>query len=106
MSKAGERLLKAAQEALAIAKGELPAANTFIPADIDVRSIRQKTKLSQEDFAAVFGFGVAQVRQWEQHRCRPQGGVRAYLILIDSRPEEMIRLVEQVAQTRGVDRAA
>ena len=106
MSKAGERLLGAAREALAIAKGEQPAAKTFIPADIDVRAIRHKTRLSQEDFAAVFGFGVAQVRQWEQHRCRPQGGVRAYLILIDSRPEEMKAMVEQVARTRAAKEAA
>lgn len=98
MTKAGERLLGAAREALAIAKGEASAANTFIPADINVRDIRHATKLTQEDFAAVFGFTVQQIKDWEQHRSRPIGGVRAYLMLIGSRPEEMFDLIQEVRQ--------
>jgi len=98
MSKSGERLLNAAREALAIAKGEAQAAKTFIPADIKVREIRHATKLTQEEFAASFGFTVQQIRDWEQQRSRPLGGVRAYLMLIGSRPEEMRHLVEAVRE--------
>lgn len=105
MSKAGERLIGAAREALAIARGEIEPAGTFIPADIDVRAIRHKTKLSQEDFAAVFGFSVSQIRQWEQHRCRPLGGVRAYLMLIDSRPEDLVRMLRDMAAKKSADAA-
>ncbi len=98
MTKAGERLIGAAREALAIAKGEAKAANTFIPADINVRDIRHATKLTQEDFSAAFGFTVQQIKDWEQQRSRPIGGVRAYLMLIGSRPEEMLGLIEAVRQ--------
>ena len=98
MTKAGERLIKAAKEALTIAKGEAKAANTFIPADINVRDIRHTTRLTQEDFAAAFGFTVQQIRDWEQQRSRPIGGVRAYLMLIGSRPDEMLGLIQAVRQ--------
>ena len=75
-------------------------ARQFIPADIDVRAIRATTQLSQEDFAAVFGFTVTQIRDWEQHRARPLGGVRAYLMLIKKHPGEMLRLLREM-QSEG-----
>lgn len=101
MSKAGERLLGAAREALAVAKGEKEAHRIFIPADIDVRAIRQETKLSQEDFAATFGFTVSQIRDWEQHRARPIGGVRAYLMLIKTHPRQMLAMLAEMRTSKG-----
>lgn len=106
MSKAGERLLGAAREALAIAKGEKEPLRIFIPADIDVRAIRHSTKLSQDDFAAAFGFTVAQIRDWEQHRARPLGGVRAYLMLIKTHPEQMRNLLAEMRASRRETEAA
>ena len=100
MSKAGERLLGAAREALAIAKGDAKAPNIFVPADIDVRAIRHTSKLSQEDFAAAFGFSVAQIKDWEQHRSRPLGGVRAYLMLIKTHPEQMLAMLAELRAAR------
>ncbi|WBU53330.1 DNA-binding transcriptional regulator [Paracoccus sp. SCSIO 75233] len=105
MTKAGERLIGAAREALAIARNEAAPAGSFIPADIDVRAIRNKTKLSQEDFAAVFGFSVFQIRQWEQHRSRPLGGVRAYLMLINGHSEELVKMLHDMAKARQEEAA-
>jgi hypothetical protein len=40
----------------AIARGEEKPAKLFVPPEIDVRAIRAKLQLSQEDFASAFGF--------------------------------------------------
>jgi putative transcriptional regulator len=98
MTKVGNRLIEAANEALAIARGDLEPTRHFIPADIDVRAIRAATKLTQEDFSAAFGFPVSQIRDWEQHRSRPLGGVRAYLMLIGSQPEKLLSLLDAMKQ--------
>jgi len=90
MSKTGKRLIGAALEAAAIARGEKAPARLHVPAEIDVRAVRRKLKLSQDDFASEFGFSIAQIRDWEQGRSRPVGGVRAYIMLID-REGEVIR---------------
>ena len=82
MSKIGGRLISAAKEARSIARGELAPSSIFIPADIDVKAVRKVTKMSQKDFAASFGFTIDQIKNWEQHRTRPLGGVRAYLTRI------------------------
>ena len=53
MSKLGKRLIKAAREGRAIARGELDHATyrVYVPADVDVRKIRHGLKLSQAQFA-------------------------------------------------------
>jgi putative transcriptional regulator len=93
MSKTGKRLIEAATEAASIARGERKAARLHIPAEIDVRGVRQKFRLSQEDFASEFGFSLTQIRDWEQGRSRPIGGVRAYIMLIDRDGEAIRRLL-------------
>lgn len=98
MSKAGKRLLEAAHEAVAIARGERKPARIYIPADIDVKAIRRKVGLSQDDFAYQFGFTVNQIRDWEQGRARPLGGVRAYLMIIDRNPDRVRQLLGEMRE--------
>ena len=106
MSKAGKRLLTAAREAADIARGDAAPAYMHIPADIDVRAIRRKTDLSQEDFAGQFGFTISQIRDWEQARHRPIGAHRAYLLLIDRDPAAVrMWLGEVMASLRSTNAA-
>lgn len=90
-----EKIAEGLNEALAVARGEAKPAKLYIPPEIDVRSIRKKLHLSQDDFAALFGFTVNQIREWEQGRARPLGGVRAYLLIIDRDPDSVLRLLQQ-----------
>jgi putative transcriptional regulator len=87
MSDAGKRLIGAAREARAIARGERKPANMLVPPDVDVKALRDSLDLSQEVFAQSYGFGVHQIRDWEQHRCNPTGALRAYLLLIQQHPD-------------------
>ncbi len=105
MSKIGKRLIAAAEEAAAIARGEKKPARLHVPAEIDVRKVRQRFKLSQEDFASEFGFSVTQIRDWEQRRSRPIGGVRAYIMLIE-RDGETIRQLLNKANKTAMNEAA
>jgi putative transcriptional regulator len=94
MSKrAFDKIAEGLNEALAFARGELKGAKLHVPPEIDVRSIRSKLHLSQEDFASAFGFTINQIRDWEQGRCRPLGGVRAYLMIIDRDPRTVIEIL-------------
>ncbi len=96
MTKAGERLIESAKEALAFACGEADE-NTYrihVPSDIDVKALRKELKLSQADFAARYGFGLARVKDWEQGRSRPDGAIRAYLLVIAREPEAVKRALE------------
>lgn len=96
MSKAGKRLLEAAHEMSAIARGEAQPAHMHIPADIDVKAVRKKVGLSQDDFAGEFGFTIHQIRDWEQSRTRPIGALRAYLMMINEDPDTVRSLLSKM----------
>jgi putative transcriptional regulator len=84
---------------LAIARGEAEPARLYVPAEIDVKGIRGRVGASQDDFASEFGFTVNQIKDWEQNRTRPIGGVRAYLMLIDEDPDAVRSLLAEVRKT-------
>jgi putative transcriptional regulator len=92
-----EKIREGLDEALTIARGETKPAKLYIPPEIDVRSIRTKLSLSQEDFATLYGFTVNQIRDWEQNRSRPLGGVRAYLLIIDRDAKSVLKLLQEAS---------
>jgi putative transcriptional regulator len=95
--KAFEKIAEGLNEALAITRGESEAAKLHIPAEIDVKAIRARLKLSQENFAYEYGFSLTQIRDWEQGRSRPLGALRAYLMVIERSPESIRQLLHRKA---------
>ena len=91
MSKLGERLVKSAKQARAIARGEEPAARVFTPPTVDVAAVRKKLGLSQTVFARRYGFSPASVRDWEQRRRTPDPAARTLLMVIEKEPEAVDR---------------
>ena len=61
-SKAFDKIAEGLNEALAIARGTAAPARLHVPAEMDVRAIRVKTGMAQEQFASAFGFTVHQVQ--------------------------------------------
>ena len=100
MSKAGERLLGAAAEIRAIARGEADPATyrVHVPVEIDVRAIRKALGLTQAEFGMRFGFGKARVRDWEQGRTRPDAANRAFLVTIRAMPDKVADVLAAVAE--------
>jgi len=77
------------EEALAFAEGTVDENQykVSIPAQVDVKAIRSRLKMTQEQFAIRFGFSINTLRHWEQGRRVPEGPTRAYLLVIDREPE-------------------
>jgi putative transcriptional regulator len=92
--KAFDKIREGLTEAIAVVSGEAKPARLRVPDDLDVRAVRCKAAMSQEDFASAFGFTINQIRDWEQGRTRPIGGLRAYLTMIDAEPGKVRELLE------------
>jgi len=88
MTKAGQSILKGLEQALSYAKGTANRTNyrVTIPAHVNVRAIRRKMGMTQQAFAAFFGFSVNTLRHWEQGKRVPDGAARAYLLVIKRDP--------------------
>jgi len=88
-SKVADSIRRGLEEALAYAEGTADASRygVHIPEDIDVKAIRAKLDMTQEEFAGRFGFRINTLRHWEQGRRVPEGPTRAYLLVIDRNPK-------------------
>ena len=82
-------ILRGLEQALAFAEGTAKKGTyvVHIPPEIDVRAIRGRLGMTQQEFAVRFGFSVNTVRHWEQGRRVPEGPTRAYLLVIDREPK-------------------
>jgi putative transcriptional regulator len=88
-SKVAESIRRGLEDALAYAEEKADASRygVHIPEDIDVKAIRAKLHLTQEEFAGRFGFSINTLRHWEQGRRVPEGPTGAYLLVIDRNPK-------------------
>lgn len=60
------------------------------PQPLDVKAIRRKTGLSQQQFCATFGISLGTLRNWEQGLRTPHGPARVLLKVVDRNPKAVI----------------
>jgi Predicted transcriptional regulator len=86
-------------EALAHHRGEIELRTTTytIPGPVDVRAIRESLGLSQNQFAARYGFSPRTLQQWEQGRSKPDGVARAYLTVIHHDPKTVEKALKKAS---------
>ncbi len=88
-SEVAESIRRGLEEAVAYVDGSADTSRygVHIPAEIDVKAIRGKLGMTQEEFAGRFGFSIKTLRHWEQKQRVPEGPTRAYLLVIDRNPK-------------------
>lgn len=76
---------------------ELARARRVVPppSPDDIRGIRQRLGLSQEEFARRFGFSVETIRNYEQGHRRPTGPARVLLRVIADEPDAVTRALSR-----------
>lgn len=83
------------RDAIAYAEGSTDGFETHLPAEVDIRSIRKRMKLSQPAFAKTFGFSLGRIRDWEQHRTPIDQSSRVLLTVIEREPEAVRRALSK-----------
>jgi DNA-binding transcriptional regulator YiaG len=61
------------------------------PEAVDIKALRERLGLSQEEFALRYGLDVSTLRNWEQGRSTPELAARAFLSVIAHDPEAVER---------------
>ncbi|MSP50002.1 MAG: helix-turn-helix domain-containing protein [Alphaproteobacteria bacterium] len=95
MTKVADDIRRGLKQAVAYAKGtaDKKRYRVHVPERIDVRAIRRRLAMTQEEFARRFGFSINTLRHWEQGKRRPEGPTRAYLLVIDRAPDVVQRVL-------------
>ena len=102
MTAFGEGLVEAAQQALAIARGEAQPGTYRVHGspNLDVKAVRLGLGFTQAEFAARFGFPIGVLRALEQGRAQPDTPMRAYLTVIRHDAAAVLRALDH-SQDRG-----
>ena len=87
MGKAFDSIALGLNEAIAHAKGEKVSVKVFKPEEVNVSELRRNMGMTQEQFAARFGFSVATLRHWERGDRTPQGASLVLLNVIKRAPD-------------------
>lgn len=83
------------KDSIAHTKGKKSGVREHRIEPIDVRSIREKTGMSQQRFCATFGISIGTLRHWEQGLRSPRGAARVLLKVVDHNPKAVIKAVGQ-----------
>lgn len=88
-------LVASVKEGGQILRGEKQAARTFPYDRLDIKGIREKYNLTQEQFATMLGISVRTLRNWEQGRRAPEGPAMVLLRVADLHPQVLLDTVRQ-----------
>ena len=77
-------------QAKAFTEGATAGFRVTVPEKVDVKAIRKAMGMTQEAFAARFGFSKGALRDWEQDRRQPEASARVLLKVIEKRPEAVV----------------
>ena len=89
-----DEIIQGLENAVAYARGESVATRVTVvqvPDEIDVKAVRQARGLTQEQFAARYGFALSAIQEWEKRRRRPDRSARLLLRVIEREPEAVER---------------
>ena len=89
MSKFGDELIGSLTDALAHARGEKSGVRVHTVEVPDVRAIRRKLHMSQQEFATTYRIPLPTLKGWEQGRRHPDAPAAAYLQAIARKPHEI-----------------
>src|SRR5260370_40662024 len=90
-----DELLGSIREGGAILRGQKQPARRFVVEAAGVRAIRERTSLSQSEFADLIGVSVKTLQNWEQDRRRPTGPSATLLQIIAYDPRLAVKAIHQ-----------
>ena len=88
-------LLASVREGGAILRGQRKPSRRFVAEASSVRAIRERTSLSQSEFADLIGVSIKTLQNWEQDRRRPTGPAAALLQIIAHEPRLALRAIHR-----------
>ncbi len=96
-----KRLLEGVKQMHEIRQGKRKPSRVFVHEEPDVRTVRDKTGLSQASFATMLGVSKRTLENWEQGRRRPTGPARVLLRIFAADPKHAIKALHGNAVIGG-----
>jgi putative transcriptional regulator len=90
-----EELMGSVREAGAVLRGQKKASRRIVISSSGVRAIRERTNLSQSEFARLIGVSAKTLQNWEQDRRHPTGPAATLLKIISYEPQLALKAIHR-----------
>jgi DNA-binding transcriptional regulator YiaG len=90
-----EELLESVREGGALLRGRKTPSRQFELQSSGIRAVRERTSLSQSEFAHLMGVSVKTPQNWEQDRRHPTGPAAALLRIIAYEPQLALKAIHR-----------
>lgn len=94
MKSAFDKIMAGIEDVTAFANGKKSGAKIVQP--VDIKAIRARRKMSQNEFSKAFRLPIGTLRDWEQHRREPDSASKVYLSMIEADPEGVQKILAKV----------
>ena len=85
-----ETLVASIKEAGEIKAGHIKPSRVYEIKPPDIKNVRDKLNVSQNEFAIMIGVSVRTLQNWEQGRRRPEGPAKALLRIASRNPQAVL----------------
>ena len=93
MAELFESIKRGLEEAMAHSKGEKAEVHLVTPQNVDVKQVREKTGLTQNQFASTFGISLGTLRHWERGDRKPHGPALVLLNAANNAPDTLLQIL-------------
>ena len=83
------------QEAVEYAQGNKSGVRVHYPSGPDVKAIRNRIGMSQNEFASTIGISLQTLRYWEKGKRKPRGPSLVLLSIIEKAPDTVIDILSR-----------
>ena len=91
-----EELIGSVKEMKMIKAGKAKPSRSFKYEEHEIKEIRNKYELTQDQFAEMIGISLGTLRNWEQGRRKPEGPAKVLLRIIDQYPKAITQLAKAI----------
>lgn len=95
MSNAFNSIKQGLEEAFEFSKGKTSKAVVHKFSPVDVKNIRAKVGMSQNEFASAFGISVSTLRHWERGDRTPHGPALVLLNVVSKEPKAVLKALRE-----------
>ena len=95
MSTAFDSIKQGLEEALEFSKGNVTKAIVHEFSPLDVKNIRAKMGMTQNEFASAFGISVSTLRHWERGDRTPHGPALVLLNVVAKEPQAVLNALSR-----------
>src|SRR5215472_837821 len=97
-----EQMMGGLDEVEAFLAGEREGFKAHVPAEVDVKAIRNRLGMTQARFSEIFGFSLDAIKHWEGGRRTPEAPARTLLTVIDKNPAAVLSALNPGAVAAAV----